>query len=409
MYEYPAAAGSFLRSASLCDYDMAALQATQLILNVLRPDQTPTHWESDRIRAGADWNDLAVRSIVLGLAPQVQQRFNAWAIDIPARAAAKFAATYQATAKRNTAIYQQLAEVLIACHQHNLQPIALKGIYLAAAIYPDPAVRPMNDIDLLFKPDELAAAESLLQSLGYGGKHKSAELGAGVTKHTSTFKREADQSATPNPYLSAQAGCMIEPHVSLEESWLGLKVDITSGVRERSIEVDLNGQLCRVLSAEDLLLHLCVHFCFHLIMGAPSMVQLSDLLIVTQIDQLDWQKFIDRASATRSTPYALAALTLAQKLLGAPAPMETIEQLARRTPDRLRQRIQQLGLIDVLRRTQQKPFTSILQRIRRGFHDRAETARWAQDARSRWQVWRTMLNVFKTDTGRMLLGKPTKS
>jgi hypothetical protein len=384
---------------------MTALQSTRLILDVLRPDQTPTHWESDRIRVSADWDDLAVRSIVLGLAPQLHRRFTAWQLEVPARAAAKWLAMYQATAKRNAGIYQQLAKVLIACHQHNLQPIALKGIHLAAAIYADPALRPMNDIDLLFKPDQLSAAEELLESLGYGGKHKSADLGAGVTKHTSTFKRDTDQAATPNPYLSTQAGCMIEPHVSLEESWFGLKVDVTSGMRERALEVDLNGQACRVLSCEDLLLHLCVHFCFHLIMGAPSMVQLSDLLIVTQIDQLRWPQFVDRALATRSTPYALAALTLAQKLCGAPVSEETIDQLARRTPDRLRRRIQQLDLIDVLRRTQQKPLTSIAQRIRRGFRDRAETARWAQDWRARWRVWQTMFNVFKTDTGRMILGK----
>ncbi len=384
---------------------MTALQSTQLILDVLRPNQTPTRWESDRIRVNADWDDLAVRSIVLGLAPQLHRRFGEWEMAIPARAAAKFSATYQATATRNAGIYQQLDEVLRACDQRGLKPIALKGIHLAAKLYPDRALRPMNDIDLLFMPDELPVAEDLLQSIGYGGKHKSAELGVGVTKHTSTFKRATDQAAIPNPYLSNQSGCMIEPHVSLEESWFGLKVDITPGVRERSIEVDLDGHLCRVLALEDLLLHLCVHFCFHLVMGAPSMVQLSDLLIVTQIDQLDWHKLINRSRQTRSVPFVFAALTLARQLLGAPAPDDVIDQLAQHTSHRQRQRIQQLGLIDVLRRTQQKPLTSIGQRIQRGFHDRAETARWAQDWRGRWRVWRTMLHVFKTDTGRMILRK----
>lgn len=384
---------------------MTALQSTQLILDVLRPNQTPTRWESDRIRANADWDDLAVRSIVLGLAPQLYRRFSAWGNEIPARAAAKFSAAYQATAARNAGIYQQLDEILRACDQRGLKPIALKGIHLAAQLYPDRALRPMNDIDLLFKPDELPAAEDLLESIGYGGKHKSAELGAGVTKHTSTFKRAADQTATPNPYLSNASGCMIEPHASLEESWFGLKVDITPGVRERSIEVDLNGQPGRVLAPEDLLLHLCVHFCFHLVMGAPSMVQLSDLLIMTQVDQLDWPRLIDRSNATRSIPFVLAALSLAQKLFGAPVPDDAIDQLAQLTSPRQRQRIQQLGLIDVLRRTQQKPLTSIGQRIQRGFHDRAETARWAQDWRGRWQVWQTLLKVFKTDTGRMILRK----
>ncbi|HZY41716.1 MAG TPA: nucleotidyltransferase family protein, partial [Anaerolineae bacterium] len=131
---------------------MTALQSTQLILDVLRPNQTPTRWESDRIRANADWDDLAVRSIVLGLAPQLYRRFSAWGNEIPARAAAKFTATYQATANRNTGIYQQLDEILRACDQCSLEPIALKGIHLAAKLYPDRALRPMNDIDLLFTP-----------------------------------------------------------------------------------------------------------------------------------------------------------------------------------------------------------------------------------------------------------------
>lgn len=384
---------------------MTALQSTQLLLDLLRPDQTPTRWESDRHRLNAGWDDLIVRSIVLGLAPQCYRRLNDWQLQVPPRALAKLSVTYQATAKRNTAIYRQLAEVLGVCAQHGLRPIALKGIHLAAKVYPDPAVRPMNDIDLLFTPAELPAAEQLLESLSYGGKYKSADLGAGVTKHTSTFRRETDQAATPNPYLSPETGCMIEPHVSLEESWFGLKVDITPGVRERTLEVDLGGQPCRVLASEDLLLHLCVHFCFHLIMGSPSMVQLSDLLIVTQTSQVDWPKFIERSINTRSASFTLAALMLARKLLGAPVSDAVIDQLAQHAPDQLRRRIEQLGLIDVLRRTQQKPLTSIAQRIRRGFQDRAETARWAQDWYGRWRVWQTMINVFKTDTGRMILRK----
>jgi hypothetical protein len=75
----------------------------------------------------------------------------------------------------------------------------------------------------------------------------------------------------------------------------------------------------------------------------------------------------------------------------------------------LRNRIAALGLADVLKRTQQKPLTSLLQRLRRGLADRAETARWAADWRGRWQVWQTMLDITKTDTGRMLMGKNLKS
>ncbi|MEK6574553.1 MAG: nucleotidyltransferase family protein [Chloroflexota bacterium] len=398
-----------------------SLAATRLLLNALRPDQTPTTWESDRLRLNAGWDDLAVRAIVLGLAPQLHRRLAEWGVTPPPRAAAKLAVTREATARRNAGIFDQLGEALTAFAERNMRPIALKGVHLAALVYPDPALRPMNDIDLLFAPEELPAAESILESLGYGGKHKSSDLGAGVAKHTSTFRRDSASGSTPNPFLSPDSDRTIEPHTSLEESWFGLRVDITPGVRERAVEAELAGQRCRVLAREDLLLHLCVHFCFHLIMGAPSMVQLADLLAVTRkavygrsIERpyypitVDWAVFVNRAVDHRAASYALAALTLAHNLLGAPIPTETLDALSRATPPALRNRIASLGLANVLRRTQQKPLTSISQRIMRGFADRAETARWAPDWRGRWQVWRTALNVSATDTGRLLIGRPTK-
>ncbi|HKZ82747.1 MAG TPA: nucleotidyltransferase family protein [Anaerolineae bacterium] len=383
----------------------SGLSATQLILDALRPHQTPTTWESDVTRLQADWDDLAVRAIVLGLAPQFHIRLNNWGLDIGARASEKLSANYQAQALRNEAIFAQLSEALIACVHRGLRPIALKGVHLAALVYSDPAMRPMNDIDLLFTPEELPAAEAMLEALGYGGRRKPADLGPGVTKHTSTFRRAGSEAATPNPYLSTGADRTIEPHTSLEESWFGLKVDVTPGVRDRSNEATLAGQPCRVLAREDLLLHLCVHFCFHLIMGAPSMVQLADLLAVTSAGGVDRQAFAERAVSDRAAPYTLAALMLSRKLLDAPVPNDVIDTLSRATPAALRRRIDRLSLADVLRRTQQKPLTSIPQRIRRGLVDRAETARWAVDWPGKWGVWKTALRVGSTDTWRMVRDK----
>lgn len=381
----------------------SALATIQLLLNALRFDQTPDAWESERVRTQIVWDDLCVRAIVLGLAPLLHHQLRRWSLDVPARSAAKLAVTYQAHAQRNAAIYQQLGEVLSICTQRDVHPIALKGVHLASAFYPDIALRPMNDIDLLFTSHELPVVEALLQELGYGGKHKSPELGAGVTKHTSTFRRSNNHAATPNPYLSTDADRTIEPHISLEESWFGLKVDITRGVRERTTSIDLNGQSCRVLSREDLLLHLCVHYCFHLIMGVPSLVQLVDLLVVTQADNINWTAFEQRAISQRAAPYALAALTQAEKLLGARVPAETVSRLTDATPKTMRHRITQLDLSDILRRTQQKPLTGIRQRLLRGLHDRVETARWATDRRARLQVWKSALLFTRTDTARMLM------
>jgi hypothetical protein len=388
--------------------DNSATTSTRLILGALHPEQTPEKWTADCVKHQVNWDDLVIRAIVFGLAPQLYYQLDDWRFDLPPRAQAKLKVTYQAQVRRNEAIYEQLGEVLAACWAQGLRPIALKGVHLAACYYREPALRPMNDIDLLFKPDDLPTAENILSDLGYGGKHKSADLGPGVTKHTSTFRRSEEAAPTPNPYLSAGTDRTVEPHLSLEESWFGLKVDVTPGVWQRAQTADLQGRSCLVLASEDLLLHLCVHFCFHLIMGAPSMVQLTDLLIVTQAGTVDWPIFTNRAKDQKAVPYALAALNLAARLLKAPIPEDVLKELSQATSPHLRNYILNLDLQHILQRTQQKPLTTLPQRLKRGFQDRAETARWADSLSARWQIWRTILTPTRTDTGQMLLGKHPK-
>ena len=208
----------------------SATRTTQHLLNALHPNTQPETWLEQT--QTVNWDDFAVRAIAFGLAPQLHYRLQQWNAPLPPKFKAKLAITHKAQARRSEAIYVQLGQVLAACAEASLQPVCLKGVHLAAYYYAELALRPMNDIDLLFTPEELPKAENLLTKLDYGGKHKSAERGARVTKHTSTFRRESGQGngrTTPNPYISTTLDRTVEPHVSLEESWFGLKADITPG------------------------------------------------------------------------------------------------------------------------------------------------------------------------------------
>src|SRR6185369_10267951 len=148
-------------------------------------------------------------AIALGLAPWLHYRLESQNMRLPdARAQAKLDFMRQAEVGRHTARRAQLAELLARLPA---VPILLKGAYLAECVYPAPGLRPMNDIDLLFKPEDLPAVGAALDELGYGSKEKSPEQGPGITKHTSTFQRAAGLAATPNPYLSTGASHMVEP------------------------------------------------------------------------------------------------------------------------------------------------------------------------------------------------------
>jgi hypothetical protein len=368
------------------------------IVTALRADAEGRSWQT------VDEDDLAVTAIVTGLAPLLHWRLESWNAPLAPRAQAKLAASRRAAAHREAAIYTQLGEALDALAARQLTTIVLKGAYLSSEVYPAPGLRPMNDIDLLFRSEELPQAEQALEALGYTGKSKSAEAGARVTKHTSTYRRAGEEARTPNPYLSAEAGRTVEPHRSLEESWYGLRVDITPGVWERSQAVILAGRPARVLSPEDALLHVAIHLVFHLIMGYPSLVQLMDVRFLAErwAGRLDWRKLHNLALAAGAAHFAYAALRLADQTLAAPIPATVLRDLVEACNPSTRSQAERLTLADVMRRTQRPPLVNLRQRIEHGLSERIEVARWAPTAAAKWQVWRTALDVARTDTGRAI-------
>ena len=58
-------------------------------------------------------------------------------------------------------------EALRALSEHGVEALVLKGGALAHLVYPEPGLRPMEDIDILVAPDSTALGREVLLSLGY--------------------------------------------------------------------------------------------------------------------------------------------------------------------------------------------------------------------------------------------------
>jgi hypothetical protein len=350
------------------------------------------------------WEEVAITAIALGLAPLLHWKLDQAKIEVPPLPMAKLAVTRKAHAQRNHEIAGQLAELLAACAGQNIQVIVLKGALLAQTVYAEAALRPMNDIDLLFQPADLPRVGQLLEGLGYRGKHKQADQGPGVVKHLSTYRRNGHEASTPNPYLSAGGERMVEPHGSLEESWFGLKVDITPGVWERALLIQLHGQPAYRLSNPDMLLHLAVHATFHVIMGSSVFVQLYDLGQVGQhwFSEEEWDQLLKLARAAGAQPFVYAALYWAKTIYRVPLPSAPLSALEQDCHPALLAYIQELGAKGLLHRTQHVPLVTLSQRLKRGLLDRKETARWADSPAKKWKVWQTALAFHKTDTADLL-------
>lgn len=62
---------------------------------------------------------------------------------------------------------QQIRAVTRAMAEAGVPAILLKGPALARTVYPDPALRQSADIDLIVRPEDIPAAEAVLEGLGY--------------------------------------------------------------------------------------------------------------------------------------------------------------------------------------------------------------------------------------------------
>lgn len=60
-----------------------------------------------------------------------------------------------------------LREVLALFQQEQLTPMLIKGAALCQTLYPDPALRPMRDMDILFSENEVDQAQDVLRAFGF--------------------------------------------------------------------------------------------------------------------------------------------------------------------------------------------------------------------------------------------------
>ncbi len=62
---------------------------------------------------------------------------------------------------------RQLAEIIGAFQKEGIKSLVLKGPALAHTVYPDAALRPYCDLDLLVHPDQMVEARQILEHLDY--------------------------------------------------------------------------------------------------------------------------------------------------------------------------------------------------------------------------------------------------
>jgi hypothetical protein len=213
--------------------------------------------------------------------------------------------------KRMECLSLRAIELVDHFARHGVEATVLKGMHTAFAYFPDPATRPMSDIDILIEPAAERAAGLVLQELGFrhSGKPEFPER---------TWRRPELPSAPKNLYF-----------VHEDDQWsidLHLTLDLTPTSVAPPIKLDssntragapwaLSGAACQ-LTNPALILHLAVHAGIHL--PSLSLLRLTELVLAirkdTALGSLSWDELHSAAQRAGALGALHPAFELCEKL-----------------------------------------------------------------------------------------------
>jgi len=236
--------------------------------------------------ADLDWNALLALAEAEDVLPAVAYAARAARWDsVPAAARQRLTDGLAASRARHLVMTRELTRVLRHWAAEGIDVIPLKGPVLAEAVYPDAALRPFRDLDLLVRPEDRRRADVAVRGLGYEPL---------ADEHSWDFDIAFDGAIV---YESA-AGVRIDLHWALltEARYVWNQAE-AAAVWKRAVPITLAGERALGLAPEDLVLHLATHFAVH--HSLTGLLRQWDLALVLAQASLDWPRLLARAEAWR--------------------------------------------------------------------------------------------------------------
>lgn len=229
-----------------------------------------------------------------------------------------FEASYYITEKHNICLWEAVNEVLQNFKAARIKVIVLKGAALAETVYQNIALRPMADIDLLVKKEDLYRTEITLLNLGYAvpERYRYREK-----------KRLYEENHHLPPYVKGKKGICIEVHWNIERPSSLFQIDI-DGMWKRARPAKIANVEVLVLSPEDLILHLCLHASFH----HKFRVKLRHICDISETiqhyqDEIDWKQLLSITNEYGISKFIYCTLSLTKKMLGTEIPDDVLNEL----------------------------------------------------------------------------------
>lgn len=229
-----------------------------LVLALREPSPARDHALALALARHPDWQQVVELASIHGVLPLLaalaQQSPLSDAMPVAARHALDTRAIAVALKTR------VVTNTLTVLHEHfrrrGIEPLVLKGPALASLLYPDPALRSFNDLDLLCQAHQRGLASSVLSAQGYLPRPRDATAQEGF--HTQ--------------FRSASTRTVVELHADLLQ--LGVPTRCLATLWDHTQAVNIHGVPALTPAPEHQLLHLSVHLHTH---GYSRLIWFKDL------------------------------------------------------------------------------------------------------------------------------------
>jgi hypothetical protein len=286
---------------------------------------TNRDWLIKTQRDKIDWDYFLKKAREEGISPLVFIRLPEIVINrnnIPKYVTDELRKDYYLSASKNTLIFNELENILNVFNEAGLRVIVLKGAALAETAYRNLALRPMSDVDLLVKKEDLFGINEHLKGLGYFPSDRSV----GDIDFSSTYLTTLD-------YRNTSAN---SPSFHIHWHFVNSTIPNDSYINNIEIkDIWQDARKANIANVETLLMsphHLIIHLSEHALRVTHSLSKLSLLCDINEAvnayqDRLEWERLIKYSLKFKLDRMVYISLYFASKFLAAKIPKDVLLRL----------------------------------------------------------------------------------
>ncbi|MDD3078932.1 MAG: nucleotidyltransferase family protein [Paludibacter sp.] len=284
-------------------------------LIILRQINLKRHFEPKLKLSPVSWNDFTFWIIHLGLGQLIYSNLKLTGNKdlFPTENYNRLQQFYYFNLKRNVHIQQIFYEVASVAAKHNIQLVALKGIYMIDNYYKDIAIRQLSDIDVLVKPEDGKKLLELLKKNGFVKRNETADF-------------VSDNREIVHYHAMIKECVSVEVHIKLHRAIESYHIDTEACfLRLRPVAKDNVSYFA--LNKIDHLIFSVIHLDRHFNQGGIQFSGYMDLVnLITDLTDEEWTKIINRCEEYNCVREFFRHVILVNKYMDVNIPLFIIQK-----------------------------------------------------------------------------------